>query len=182
MSVVVRETKETQVRAELSLGGGESSVSTGKPFFDHMLGTLARYAGVRLSVSAKGDLNHHLLEDVALAVDEALRAAVPATCARFGDRTVPMDEVLVQAAVDLGGRFYFRGKLPSRLYTHVMRSLADAARMTLHVRVLRRGDRHHTIEAAFKAVGLSLRQAMVESGAVFSTKGSVSLKVDGEVR
>jgi imidazoleglycerol-phosphate dehydratase len=108
---------------------------------------------------------------------EAFRRIVPATCARFGERTLPMDDVLVQAAVDVGGRFYYRGRIPNRLYRHFMRSFADSARITLHVRILRKGDRHHLTEACFKAVGLSLRQALVDSGAVFSTKGAVSLEV-----
>ncbi|MFN0061556.1 MAG: imidazoleglycerol-phosphate dehydratase [Myxococcaceae bacterium] len=177
MTRLVRETKETRVEVDLSRTGGEVVVSTGKPFFDHMLQTLARYAGFGLKLSAKGDLVHHLMEDVALALGEALRREIPETAARYGERTLPMDEVLVQVAVDVGGRFYYRGKLPSRLYEHVMRSLADAARITLHVRVVRSGNRHHTIEGAFKALGLALRQAMADSGAVFSTKGSVSLEV-----
>ncbi len=176
-AVVVRETKETKIRVELRLGETESKVATGRPFLDHMLVTLARYGGFGLTVTAQGDLVHHLMEDVAIAVGEAFRRVVPPTCARFGERTLPMDDVLVQAAVDVGGRFYYRGPLPNRLYRHFLRSFADAARITLHVRVIRRGDRHHLTEAAFKAVGLALRQALVEQGTVFSTKGSVSLEV-----
>ena len=85
---------------------------------------------------------------------------------------------LVQCALDLGGRPYYRGPLPSRLYDHWMRSFADNARATLHLRVLRGEDRHHIIEAAFKALGLTIREALVESGAVFSTKGATRLRVD----
>jgi imidazoleglycerol-phosphate dehydratase len=176
-AVVVRETKETQVRVELSARPGEIRVATGRPFFDHMLSTLARYAGLSVDLSAKGDLVHHLMEDVAIAFGEAFRRIVPPTCARYGERTLPMDDVLVQAAVDLGGRFYYRGQLPNRLYRHVMRSFADAARITLHLRLLRRGDRHHLVEACFKALGLALRQALMDQGAVFSTKGSVALEI-----
>ena len=86
-----------------------------------------------------------------------------------------MDDALVQVALDAGGRAWYRGPLPAKLYDHMLRSLADNAGLTLHVRVLRGRDRHHVVEAAFKAVGLALRQALVEGGAVFSTKGAVRI-------
>lgn len=178
MSTVSRETRETRVRVTLEIGGVNepARVATGEAFLDHMLVTLARYAGWRLEVEAKGDLRHHLIEDVAITLGEALRREAPAACARYGERTVPMDDALVQAVLDLGGRAWYSGRLPSALYEHAFRSFADAARMTLHVRVLRGRDRHHVIEAAFKATGLALRQALVESGReVFSTKGAVVL-------
>jgi imidazoleglycerol-phosphate dehydratase len=89
-----------------------------------------------------------------------------------------MDDALVQVALDLGGRPYYRGPLPSSLYDHWMRSFSDHARITLHVRVIRGRDRHHVVEAAFKALGLALRQALVEGSVVFSTKGSVSLEAE----
>ena len=85
-----------------------------------------------------------------------------------------MDDALVHVAVDLGGRPYYEGPLPSTLYDHWMRSFADNAKATLHVRVLRGRDRHHVVEAAFKALGLAVRDAFVETGAVFSTKGAVA--------
>jgi imidazoleglycerol-phosphate dehydratase len=179
MTVIVRETRETSIRVELARGTGQASVDTGVPFLDHMLVTLARYSGLDLTVSARGDLPHHTIEDVAIAVGSALAAHLPATAARYGDRTVPMDDALVHCAIDLGGRPYYRGPIPSRLYDHWMRSFADNARATLHLRVLRGVDRHHVVEAAFKALGLAVRDAMVESGAVFSTKGAVSLRVEG---
>src|SRR5690606_20387894 len=100
---------------------------------------------------------------------------VPEACVRYGEATVPMDEALVQAALDLGGRFYYRGPVPSSLYDHFLRSFAEHAGMTLHIRVLRGRDRHHVVEAAIKALGLALRQALVPQGAVFSTKGSIAL-------
>src|SRR3712207_7848442 len=87
-----------------------------------------------------------------------------------------MDDALVHCALDVGGRPYYRGPLPSTLYDHWMRSFADNARATLHLRVLRGTDRHHVVEAAFKALGFALREALVESGgAVFSTKGTVEV-------
>lgn len=178
MSVVTRETRETQIRVELTAGAGVGSADTGVPFLDHMLVTFARYAGLDLVVRARGDLAHHTIEDVAIAVGTALAAHLPATAARYGDRTIPMDDALVHVAVDLGGRPYYRGPLPSPLYDHWMRSFSDNAKATLHVRVIRGRDRHHVVEAAFKALGLAVRDALAESGAVFSTKGSVSLAVE----
>ncbi|HEY2954986.1 MAG TPA: imidazoleglycerol-phosphate dehydratase [Candidatus Eisenbacteria bacterium] len=175
MSEIVRETKETQVRLEMERGTGQASVETGLPFLDHMLVTLARYSGLDLTVSVRGDLKHHIIEDVAIALGMALDRMRPAEVARYGSRTVPMDDALVQVALDLGGRPYYRGPLPSSLYEHWMRSFSDHARLTLHVRVLRGRDRHHVVEAAFKALGLALREALEDSGTVFSTKGPVSL-------
>ncbi len=183
MKKLTRTTKETRVEVRLALGNdaglGEVEVKTGQPFFDHMLTTLLRYAGCRGSVTASGDLSHHLMEDTAITVGRALRRLLPAAIARYGERTIPMDDALVFAAVDVGGRFYFAGELPNRLYTHVLRSLADALGATLHVRVLAGSDRHHVIEAAYKATGLALRQALSEAGqGVFSLKGAVEIESD----
>jgi imidazoleglycerol-phosphate dehydratase len=179
MTVIVRETKETQIRVELTRGTGQARVDTSVPFLDHMLVALARYAGVDLDVQARGDLRHHLIEDVAIAIGAAVAAFAPATAARYGDRTIPMDDALVHVALDIGGRPWYEGPLPSALYDHWMRSFADNARATLHVRVIRGRDRHHVVEAAFKALGLALRDALVETGAVFSTKGAISLRAEG---
>lgn len=177
MSTLTRETGETRVRLTLRLDSGEpAQVATTDAFLDHMLVTLARYAGVHLQVEAAGDLRHHLVEDVAITLGMALRRAAPATCARYGAATVPMDEALVSAALDLGGRFHYQGPVPSPLYDHFLRSFAEHAAMTLHVVVQRGTDRHHAVEAAIKAVGLSLRQALAPGDAVFSTKGSVSVR------
>ncbi len=176
MSVIVRETTETIIRCELTLGTGVADVATGRPFLDHMLVAFARYSGLDLTLRATGDLPHHLIEDVAICVGAALADVLPATAARYGDRTIPMDDALVHCALDLGGRPYYRGPLPSGLYDHWMRSFADNAHATLHLRVLRGTDRHHIVEAAFKALGLAVRDALVDTGAVFSTKGSVALR------
>ena len=178
MTVLLRETKETNIRVEITGDVTESDVSTTIPFLDHMLNALARYSGLGLRVSAAGDLRHHISEDVAIAVGSALAARVPPTAARYGDRTIPMDDALVHCSLDLGGRPYYRGPLPSSTYEHWMRSFADNARATLHLRVLRGSDRHHVVEAAFKALGLALRDALADSGAVFSTKGSVVMEID----
>jgi imidazoleglycerol-phosphate dehydratase len=180
MTTVTRQTRETSIRVELAPGRGDASITTTVPFLDHMLEALARYASLDLTLTATGDLRHHIIEDVALTLGEAIRRALPPSAARYGDRTIPMDDALVQVALDAGGRPWYRGPLPSGLYDHFMRSLADAARMTLHIRVLRGADRHHVVEAAFKALGLALRQAFVAEPAagIFSTKGGVALEAD----
>jgi imidazoleglycerol-phosphate dehydratase len=176
MTKLIRETRETRVRVALRPDPDAAPVvETGEPFLDHMLVTIARYGGLALEVEAAGDLRHHLVEDVAITVGMALRREVPDTCARYGAAVVPMDEALVEAALDVGGRFYYEGPVPSRLYDHFLRSMAEHAGMTLHVRVLRGRDRHHVVEAAFKAVGLALRQALAPYGTVFSTKGGIAV-------
>ncbi|MFY2563414.1 imidazoleglycerol-phosphate dehydratase [Corallococcus terminator] len=177
MTTVTRETKETQIRVELALGKGTTQVDTGLKFFDHMLATFARYAGLDLKLHARGDLTHHLMEDVAITLGTAVQRVIPATAARFAERTLPMDDALVQACLDAGGRFFYQGPLKNRLYEHWMRSFCEHAKVTLHLRVLRGKDSHHVTEAAFKALGLALRDAMVDSGTVFSMKGSVALEV-----
>ena len=178
MTVIVRETKETTIRCELVRGTGSAAVSTGQPFLDHMLVTFARYSALDLDIRATGDLSHHLVEDVAICVGAALAGVLPATAGRYGDRTIPMDDALVHCALDLGGRPFYRGPLPSALYDHWMRSFSDHARATLHLRVLRGRDRHHVVEAAFKALGVAVRDALVDTGDVFSTKGGVALRID----
>jgi imidazoleglycerol-phosphate dehydratase len=177
MTVVQRNTNETRIRVEIADDAASTNISTTVPFLDHMLATLARYSGLGLTVEASGDLRHHIIEDTAIAIGAAIAARVPPSAARYGDRTIPMDDALVHCALDLGGRPFYAGPLPSRMYDHWMRSFADNARATLHLRVLRGTDRHHVVEAGFKALGLALRDAMTRGDAVFSTKGSVSLEV-----
>jgi imidazoleglycerol-phosphate dehydratase len=179
MTTVRRTTTETQVTVELTVGSADPkvAVSTTEPFFDHMVTALGRYGGFDLSVTATGDLSHHLAEDVALTLGRAILEMTPTTCARYGTATIPMDDALVTASIDLGGRGFWGGSLPDPVFDHVLRSLANAAGATLHVMVLRGEDPHHVTEAAMKAVGLALRQAMAEAGAVFSTKGTVAWDV-----
>lgn len=175
MTRIERRTSETTITVALSIGTGVARVATGVPFLDHMMTALARYSGIDMEIAAVGDLKHHTIEDVAIALGEAFARMIPHKCARFGTSTVPMDEALVQVTIDAGGRPYYQGPIPSSLYEHWMRSFADNAKMTLHIRVLRGTDRHHIVEAAFKALGFAIRQALVETSAVFSTKGSVTL-------
>ncbi|MGH7507447.1 MAG: imidazoleglycerol-phosphate dehydratase [Longimicrobiales bacterium] len=175
MTTLVRETRETKVRLSLSITGDPGKIETGDGFLDHMLVTFARYAGVSLAVEAEGDLRHHLIEDVAITLGLALHDEVPETSARYGHAVIPMDDALVQVALDAGGRPFYRGPLPATLYDHFFRSLADRAAFTVHVRVVRGRDRHHVVEAAFKAFGLALRQALAHGDQVFSTKGAVRI-------
>jgi len=177
MSVVLRETRETRVSVSIS-ANGDARIGTTNAFLDHMLTAFARYAGLGLVLDATGDLRHHLIEDVAITLGLALRDFIPPTCQRYGDRFIVMDDALVHVALDAGGRAYYKGPLPSQLYDHFMRSLADNAAIALHVRVIRGTDRHHVVEAAMKALGLALRSALGPGSAVFSTKGSVSITRD----
>ncbi len=177
MRTLIRETSETRIQLSVWLDGAPetTSIETGDGFLNHMVRTLSRYSSLGLEVRASGDLRHHLVEDVAIALGLCLRREFPEACARYGDATVPMDDALVQATLDIGGRAYYEGKLPSGLYEHFLHSLALNAGMTLHVLVLRGRDRHHIVEAAMKATGLALRQALTPTGDIFSTKGAVRL-------
>ena len=192
MSSLTRETRETRIRVELD-GPGATAAGRGSPpgpgaaiatddgFLTHMLVTLAKYARLPLTVEASGDLRHHLIEDVAITLGTLMARDTPATCARYGDATIPMDDALVQVVLDAGGRPHFEGTLPSDLYEHFFRSLALNADWTVHVRVIRGTDRHHIVEAAFKALGVAIRQALADDGQVFSTKGSVEVEWDEEL-
>ena len=182
-ATVKRATRETRIQLEMQRGEGKGDIITGVPFLDHMMVAFARYSGLDVTLRAEGDLRHHTIEDVAIAMGAAVADLISPSAARYGDRTIPMDDALVHACIDMGGRPFYRGALPSGLYDHWMRSFADNAKATLHLRVLRGTDRHHIVEAAFKALGLAIRDAMQSTtseagdGAVFSTKGAVSLDV-----
>jgi imidazoleglycerol-phosphate dehydratase len=188
-AAVERITKETTVTVTLTLDGtGKAEVSTGIGFLDHLLETLARHAAFDLGLACKGDLrvdDHHSAEDCALSLGEALDRALGERrgVARFGSAFAPLDEALARAVVDLSGRPYSSvdlglrresiGGLACENVAHVLRSLAVAGRLTLHVDLLRGENDHHRAEAAFKAVALALRQAVTCSGgdAIPSTKG-----------
>jgi imidazoleglycerol-phosphate dehydratase len=186
---VERATGETSVKVSVNLdGGGRADVNTGVPFFDHMLAQLGKHGGFDLIVRTEGDLQvdaHHTVEDTAIALGSALRQALgdKAGIRRFGDALVPLDETLVQAAVDLSGRPYcvhvepalveLIGSYDTTLTRHIFETLAASAAICLHVRVLAGRNAHHVVEAQFKAVARALREAVsVEGGAgVPSTKG-----------
>ncbi|MEZ4416242.1 MAG: imidazoleglycerol-phosphate dehydratase [Gemmatimonadota bacterium] len=178
MKRVERSTKETTIRVGVAVGNGASRIDVEDEFFRHMLDTFGRYAGLELDVHARGDLKHHIVEDVAITLGLALKDLTPARAARYGWAAIPMDDAWVDAALDLGGRAWYGGKLPSRLYQHFLRSLAFAMDATLHVQVVRGFDRHHIVEAAIKATGMALRQAIAEGDQLFSTKGAVHIRRD----
>jgi imidazoleglycerol-phosphate dehydratase len=187
-----RTTRETDVRVVLDLdGSGTAGVSTGVGFFDHLLGSLAHHAMFDLQVEATGDLHvdeHHTVEDVALVLGRAFRAAVGdgAGIERFGEAAVPMDEALARAVVDCSGRPYvvlslaFRGErvgsLPTQLIPHALEAFAREAGLTLHLEAHGAND-HHVAEAAFKALARALRRAVTPDprrAGVASTKGTVT--------
>ncbi len=190
ISKVERSTKESQVKVELNLDGtGKIEVDTGVPFFDHMFSQLGKHAGFDLSVKTSGDVevdSHHTVEDTSLAVGQALREALgdKSGIRRFGDALVPLDEVIVQAAVDLSGRPYLVHRQPeiveligtfdTTLGKHIWESLVAEARIALHIRVIEGRNAHHVFEAQFKAVARALRDAVTldpRVSGVPSTKG-----------
>jgi len=190
---VERSTKESQVLVELNIdGNGVSTIDTGVPFFDHMLAQLAKHGGFDLIVTTKGDLEvdaHHTVEDTALALGQALNEALGdrAGLYRFGDALVPLDECLVQSAVDLSGRPYLVheepevveliGSYDTTLTRHIWESIVATAKITLHVRVISGRNAHHVVEAQFKSVARSLRAAVARDDRVVgvpSTKGTLT--------
>ena len=186
-----RLTHETQILVELDLDGiGVVEVSTGVPFFDHMLSQLGKHGGLDLTARAKGDTEidaHHTVEDTAITLGQALREALgdKSGITRFGNSLVPLDETLVMAAVDLSGRPYvvheepdgmapLIGSYDTTLTRHIFESMAFSAAICLHVRVLYGRNPHHIVEAQFKAVARALRTAVApdpRAGGVPSTKG-----------
>src|SRR5690606_16785128 len=176
-------------------GTGRSQVTTGVPFYDHMLDAFSRHSLIDLVVHANGDTHidaHHTVEDTAIVLGQAIRQALGGKVGirRFGDATVPLDEALVHVAVDVAGRPYcvhtgepaglehvlIGGHFAGSLTRHVLETLAFRAEIALHVRVLAGRDPHHIVEAQFKALARALRDAVAidprETG-VPSTKGSL---------
>jgi imidazoleglycerol-phosphate dehydratase len=187
-----RKTKETDVRVSLNLdGNGQSQVSTGLPFLDHMLDLFARHGLFDLEVACKGDLeidDHHSVEDIAITLGQALAQALgdKAGIARYGEAVVPMDEALCRSVIDLSGRFYLVYEVQTRrqkignfsveLAEHFWRSLAETARFNLHIDCLRGRNTHHILEGTFKATTRALRQAVNRDSritGVLSTKGAL---------
>ena len=186
-----RVTKETSIDLSIDLdGSGSVHVSTGLPFYDHMLEQIGKHGGFDLRIAATGDLHidsHHTVEDVAIALGEAFRDAVgdKAGVRRFASGTYPLDEALVEIALDLSGRPYVVWNVPMpevlplgnppfdpQLAEHAFHSFATAAGITLHVRLSHGTNVHHIIEAAFKGLARCLRDAVrVEGTQVPSTKG-----------
>ena len=191
---VERATKESTVVVEIDLdGAGKADISTGVPFFDHMLTAFGVHGAFDLAVTATGDVHvdaHHTVEDVAIVLGQALRQALgdKAGIRRFGDAWIPMDEALAHAVADVSGRpycvhtgepevmtgFVVGGHYATVLNRHVFESIAFHAQIALHVRVLDGRDPHHITEAEFKAVARAIRAATEPDsriGGVPSTKG-----------
>ena len=193
---VERITKESKVLVEIDLDGtGTTDISTGVPFYDHMLDALGKHGAFDLTVRAEGDVHvdvHHTVEDVAIVLGQALLQALgdKKGIRRFGDALIPMDETLAQAVVDVSGRpytvhtgepdvmagFVIGGHYPTVLNRHVFESLAFHGHLGLHIRVLDGRDPHHITEAEFKAVARALRAAVEPDPRIIgipSTKGAL---------
>jgi imidazoleglycerol-phosphate dehydratase len=185
-----RTTKETSIELALDLDGGEVHASTGLPFFDHMLDQIGRHGGFGLTIDAKGDLEvdaHHTVEDVGIALGEAFKEALgdKAGIRRFASGLYPLDEALVEVALDLSGRPFCVYEVPfgevlplgdppfnPEMAEHFWLSFATSAGITLHVRLKAGRNTHHIVEASFKGVARCLRDAVrVEGTTVPSTKG-----------
>ena len=195
-ATISRSTSESSVELTLDLDGtGVADVSTGVPFYDHMLASLAKHSLIDLTVKATGDVDvdvHHTVEDTAIVLGQALREALgdKAGISRFGDATVPLDEALAHAVVDVAGRPYvvhegepegqqyalIGGHFTGSMTRHVLESFAVNAGLCLHVRVLAGRDPHHIVEAQFKAVARALRAAVARDPRVVgvpSAKGAL---------
>lgn len=184
---IFRKTKETEIDLTLSLDGGETYISTGIGFFDHMLTALSFYAGFGLELTVKGDLQvdgHHTVEDTGIALGDAVAQALGEKTGirRFGSAYVPMDEALCLTALDFSGRPFlvFDAPMPqetigayeSCLTVEFMRALAVHGNLTLHQKALYGDNAHHITEGLFKSLGLAIKDAIrVEGTGVTSTKG-----------
>src|SRR5580704_3150227 len=186
-----RETKETAIDLVLVVDGrGTTTISTGIPFFDHMLEQLGKHAGFNVGIDARGDLDvdlHHTVEDVGIVLGQALREALgdKRGVRRFANALVPLDEALVQVALDLSGRPFlvydvepvaeWIGTFDPQLAEEFWKGFVDGARITLHIRCVSGRNGHHVIEASFKGVARALRDAVkIEGDDVPSTKGTLS--------
>lgn len=186
---ISRKTKETDIKIELSLDGGECEINTGIGFFDHMLTAFAVHGGFGLKADVKGDLNvdcHHTIEDTGIVLGKAFAEALgnKSGIERYGSFTVPMDESLAFVSLDVSGRPFlvFNAEFPeervgefdSCMCEEFMRAFAYNAGITLHVNMIYGGNTHHQIEAIFKALAHALAVAVRETGkGVLSTKGSL---------
>ena len=189
---IIRNTKETRIRVRLNLdGSGQYKVSTGVGFFDHMLEGFARHGLFDLEVEVKGDLHvdcHHTIEDTGIVLGQVIREAVGDIkgIKRYGSRVLPMDEVLVLCALDLGGRPYYRsdaefpteriGEMDTEMVREFFYAVSYSAAMNLHFKMLSSGNSHHMAEGMFKAFAKALDEAVSFDGRitdVLSTKGTI---------
>ena len=191
VTYVTRKTAETEINCSLNLDGdGVYWVTTGAPFFDHMLQQFAKHASFDMELTGRGDLavdGHHTAEDAGLCLGQALKKALgeKSGIARYGQAIIPMDDALVMAAVDLSGRGYLAFDVPlpatrigdfdTEVVEEFMRSLATNGEFNLHIRLLDGKNTHHIIEAVFKALARSLKMAVARDGSdgIPSTKGTL---------
>lgn len=175
---VERSTRETEIAVRLVLeGSGAASIDCSDHFLVHMLESLAKYSSFDIELKAKGDDEHHLLEDVAIVLGMALRQAIgERPIERIASSMVPMDDALVVVSLDLIDRPYVDIECPDQMYHHFLRSLAMSSGMTLHVLVVRGFDEHHVIEATIKALGRALGKAVAPREALLSTKSKPKVR------
>ena len=175
---IKRETRETNVSVELNLDGkGKFEVDCDLQFLKHMVETLARYADFDIKMSASGDNEHHLIEDVAITLGKAFKDALgDKPIERMATATVVMDDAMVMTSLDLVDRPYCEADCPDPLYVHFFRSFAMSAGITLHILVIRGFDDHHVIEAGFKSMGKALKDAVVVRKHTLSSKGDVKIE------
>lgn len=173
-----RETRESDILVKMDLdGSGKISVKCDDQFLRHMVETMGRYADLDLTVEASGDNDHHLIEDVAIVLGKAFRECLgEGPIERIASALIPMDDALVEVAVDIVDRPYAELDCPDALYAHFFRSFAMSSGITLHIVVLRGYDGHHIVEASFKALGRALRAAVRLRQSELSTKGKAKVK------
>ena len=170
-----RKTRETDISIDLNVdGSGVYSVDCDNQFLKHMIETLSRYSGMDITMKASGDNEHHLIEDVGIALGKTFAKALDGNpIERMATATVVMDDALVMTSLDIVDRPYCETDLPDNLYQHFMRSFAMSACMTLHILRFRGYDEHHIIEASFKSMGIAIKNAVKYRSTELSTKDKV---------
>ena len=177
-AAIERKTRETQITVDVNLdGSGKFDVQCDIQFLKHMIETFARYSNIDIKMKASGDNEHHLIEDVGIALGKAfLKALGDEPIERMCTKTVVMDDALVMTSLDIVDRPYAEVDCPDPLYHHFFRSFAMSAGITLHIMVIRGFDEHHIIEAGFKSMGLAIKGAIVRRATELSTKDKVKVK------
>ena len=177
-ATIERKTRETQITVDVNLdGSGKFDVECDIQFLKHMIETFARYSNIDIKMKASGDNEHHLIEDVGIALGKAfLKALGDEPIERMCTKTVVMDDALVMTSLDIVDRPYAEVDCPDPLYHHFFRSFAMSAGITLHIMVIRGFDDHHIIEAGFKSMGLAIKGAIVRRATELSTKDKVKVK------
>ena len=177
-ATIERKTRETQITIDVNLdGSGKFDVECDIQFLKHMIETFARYSNIDIKMKASGDNEHHLIEDVGIALGKVFVKALGSDpIERMCTKTVVMDDALVMTSLDIVDRPYAEVDCPDPLYHHFFRSFAMSAGITLHIMVIRGFDEHHIIEAGFKSMGLAIKGAIVKRATELSTKDKVKVK------